>query len=46
MKPLFRWNHEWAMQKGLESLELELQRRQARNPEERAKFPIHPDPRL
>ena len=44
LKPLFRWNHEWAMQKGLESLELELRRRQARDPEERAKVPHPPGP--
>lgn len=27
MKPIFSANHEWAMRKGLESLELELQRK-------------------
>jgi hypothetical protein len=28
MKPLFEFNHLWAMQKGEESLKLELRRRQ------------------
>ncbi len=28
MKPLFAWNHKWAMKKGEQSLKLELQRKQ------------------
>ncbi|GEM48461.1 SRPBCC family protein [Deinococcus cellulosilyticus] len=44
MKPIFRWNHEWAMRKGFESLELELQRRHARTPEEATSIPAPPMP--
>jgi hypothetical protein len=36
MKPLFAANHRWAMQKGEESLKLELARRHAATAEERA----------
>ncbi|GGJ37508.1 polyketide cyclase [Deinococcus roseus] len=42
MKPIFRWNHGWAMQKGFESLELELRRRKARTPEEARGIPAPP----
>lgn len=42
LKPLFSANHRWAMQKGLESLELELRRRQATTPEARARIPQPP----
>jgi hypothetical protein len=35
-KPIFAANHRWAMAKGEESLRLELARRHARTPEERA----------
>lgn len=43
-KPIFSANHRWAMQKGLESLQLELARRQARTPEEQAHVPLPPPP--
>ncbi|MFN8597916.1 MAG: polyketide cyclase [Anaerolineae bacterium] len=42
MKPVFSANHRWAMQKGLESLRLELARRHASTPEERALIPPPP----
>lgn len=42
MKPFFAANHIWAMKKGEESLELELQRRHATSPEERARIPAPP----
>ena len=42
MKPFFSANHRWAMQKGLESLRIELARRQARTPIERALIPLPP----
>lgn len=42
MKPFFSANHRWAMQKGLESLQLELARRHAVTPEERALIPAPP----
>ena len=44
MKPLFSANHQWAMRRGKESLELELARRRARAPEERARIPAPPAP--
>jgi len=44
MKPIFSANHRWAMQKGLESLQLELARRQARTDEERTRIPLPPRP--
>lgn len=44
MKPLFAANHRWAMARGEESLKLELQRRRARTPEERARVPAPPGP--
>lgn len=44
MKPLFAANHRWAMAKGEESLTLELLRRHAKTPEERAKVPAPPGP--
>jgi len=43
-KPMFRANHVWAMKKGDESLVLELARRHARTPEERARVPEPPGP--
>jgi hypothetical protein len=43
-KPLFAWNHQWAMQKGLQSLELEILRRRAHTIEEREKIPDPPRP--
>jgi hypothetical protein len=42
MKPVFAANHRWAMARGLESLELELERRRAESPEEAAAFPPPP----
>ena len=42
VKPFFEANHRWAMAKGEESLKLELQRRHAKTPEERAKVPPPP----
>ncbi len=44
MKPIFSANHRWAMQKGLESLQLELARRHAATIEERARVPAPPPP--
>jgi hypothetical protein len=42
MKPIFSANHHWAMAKGEESLKLELARRRAKTPEERAAIPAPP----
>lgn len=42
MKPVFSMNHHWAMSKGEESLKLELARRHAKTPEERALIPPAP----
>ena len=39
LKPLFRHNHTWSMQRGEASLKLELQRRRAKTPEELAQIP-------
>ncbi len=44
MKPIFSMNHEWAMARGFDSLLLELQRRHATTPEERACIPAPPAP--
>lgn len=44
MKPLFSGNHRWAMERGEESLKLELARRHADTPEERALVPSPPPP--
>ncbi len=44
LKPIFGANHHWAMEKGEESLRLELARRQAATPEERARIPPPPSP--
>jgi|SRR5579884_2146208 len=44
MKPLFAANHRWAMQKGEESLKLELARRHAATTEERALVAPPPPP--
>ena len=41
-KPIFTANHKWAMRMGEESLKLELMRRRARSPEERARIPSPP----
>jgi len=44
LKPIFAANHRWAMEKGEESLRLELARRRAATPEERARIPPPPGP--
>lgn len=44
LRPIFAKNHEWAMAKGEESLKLELARRHAATPEERARVPAPPGP--
>ena len=42
--PIFAANHRWAMRMGEESLKLELMRRRAATPEERARVPAPPGP--
>jgi hypothetical protein len=44
MRPIFAANHRWAMARGLESLELELRRRRARDARERDAVPAPPGP--
>lgn len=44
MKPIFSKNHLWAMRKGEESLQLELQRRHVASPEALAQVPPPPQP--
>lgn len=44
MKPIFSANHRWAMAMGEKSLLLELARRRAATPEERALVPAPPQP--
>jgi hypothetical protein len=44
LKPVFTANHVWAMRMGEESLKLELLRRRATTPEERARIPVPPGP--
>jgi hypothetical protein len=44
LKPAFAANHRWAMDRGRESLELELQRRRAVTEAERAAVPSPPGP--
>jgi len=44
MKPVFAFNHRWAMTKGEESLKLELARRAAATPAARALVPPPPPP--
>ena len=44
LKPVFSANHRWAMARGEDSLRLELPRRRARSPEERARIPAPPGP--
>jgi hypothetical protein len=44
MKPIFGANHRWAMQKGYESLQIELQRRHATTSSERQLVPPPPPP--
>jgi hypothetical protein len=43
-RPLLAANHRWAMRKGEESLALELARRRAATPAERASIPAPPPP--
>jgi hypothetical protein len=43
-RPLFAFNHRWAMSTGEESLRLELARRRAATPAERAQVPAPPGP--
>lgn len=44
MKPIFRANHDWAMARGEESLQLELNRRRVTSPAERKSIPSPPGP--
>ena len=44
LKPIFRSNHNWTMQRGQESLKLELLRRRARSDIELADIPAAPPP--
>ena len=44
LKPIFRSNHNWTMRRGEASLKLELLRRRAQSPEERARIPPPPPP--
>ena len=44
LKPVFAANHRWAMARGEESLRLELARRRAATPQERALIPAPPPP--
>jgi hypothetical protein len=43
-KPIFSANHRWAMQRGEESLRIEVARRHARTPEDAARIPQPPAP--
>lgn len=44
LKPVFSANHRWAMRQGEISLQLEVARRQASTPEQRAQVPPPPSP--
>ncbi|MBI3649937.1 MAG: polyketide cyclase [Acidobacteria bacterium] len=44
LKPIFSANHHWAMQRGEESLKLELERRHATTAEEVVRIPAPPAP--
>jgi hypothetical protein len=44
LRPVFSANHRWAMERGQESLALEVRRRRATDPEERAAVPPPPPP--
>ena len=46
LKPIFRSNHNWTMKRGEESLKLELLRRRAKSPEQRASIASPPPPSL
>lgn len=44
MRPVFSWNHHWAMEMGRQSMELELVRRRAKSDVERQAVPPPPPP--
>ena len=44
MRPIFSWNHHWAMKMGHQSIELELARRRAKTDAERLAIPPPPPP--
>jgi hypothetical protein len=44
LRPLFSWNHHWAMEMGRQSIELELARRRAKTETERQAVPPPPLP--
>lgn len=44
LKPIFSANHHWAMERGEQSLKIELARRRASTPEELASIPLPPGP--
>jgi hypothetical protein len=44
MRPIFSWNHHWAMDMGQKSIELELARRRAKTEAERQAVPAPPPP--
>lgn len=44
LKPIFRSNHNWTMNRGEESLKLELLRRRAKSEAELARIPVAPPP--
>jgi len=46
LKPIFRSNHNWTMNRGEESLKLELLRRRASSDAELARIPPPPGPSL
>jgi hypothetical protein len=46
LKPIFRSNHNWTMNRGQESLKLELLRRRAKSDEDRDLIPPPPKPSL
>jgi hypothetical protein len=46
LKPIFRSNHNWTMNRGQESLKLELQRRRAKSAAAASELPAPPQPSL
>jgi len=44
LKPLFKYNHDWAMYKGEQSIKLELLRQRTKSDEERSKIKKPPGP--
>lgn len=44
LRPIFSWNHHWAMEMGRQSIELELARRRAKTEAERLAVPPPPPP--